>query len=521
MDFLHINDEKIYAGTRPIMLRGIGLGGWFLPEGYMWQFYTDCDRPRRIEALIETLCGKEYAQSFWQRYAASFITSDDIAWIADQGLNSIRLPLNARHLFNVDENGHVTFNEDTLAWVDRCIDWCRRHRIYVFIDMHAAPGGQTGQNIDDSASDYPELFTEPQYADALIKMWYLIAERYTDEPVIGGYDLLNEPLPKWHRNLNHKLWPLYKKLIAAIRKIDKRHIIVLEGAHWATDMSVFDDITHDDVKDQILLSFHKYWSHPDQESIEHYKLTAARLKIPLWMGEGGENNLEWYTHLFPMLEYSDIGWCFWTYKKMETPNVPVTFPRPADWDKIIAHIKGHGLLTQQEAKKIMDDFLQCIATPTYHVNVINALLRRPSLKIPATAYNWEDIHIIRDRSVEHFRVSSHASLHFADGHTGEPDWRRYNGEAQPPDQKIRLHLFENDRVGYLVRTASREKLKIEVEKVETEGYGTLDVQVADLETANLPEHRLYPSNLPQDCCITLSCTKGDLLVDSITVCEEV
>ena len=55
--------------------------------------------------------------------------------------------------------------------------------------MHAAPGGQTGQNIDDSASDYPELFTEPQYADALIKMWYLIAERYTDEPVIGGYDL--------------------------------------------------------------------------------------------------------------------------------------------------------------------------------------------------------------------------------------------------------------------------------------------------------------------------------------------
>ena len=38
---------------------------------------------------------------------------------------------------------------------------CRRHRIYVFIDMHAAPGGQTGQNIDDNASDYPELFTEP------------------------------------------------------------------------------------------------------------------------------------------------------------------------------------------------------------------------------------------------------------------------------------------------------------------------------------------------------------------------
>lgn len=512
MDFLHIKNEKIYVGNRPIMLRGMGLGGWFLPEGYMWQFYTDCDRPRRIEALIETLCGKDYALSFWQRYAASFITSDDIAWIADQGLNSIRLPLNARHLFNIDDKGNVAFNDDTLVWVDHCIDWCRRHSLYVFIDMHAAPGGQTGQNIDDSEADVPELFTKPEKAEALNKMWYLIAERYADEPVIGGYDLINEPLPKWHRHLNHKILPLYRRLIATIRQIDKRHIIVLEGVHWATDMSVFDDMTYDEAQDQILLSFHKYWSHPDIESFESYRTTAARVGVPLWMGEGGENNLEWYTHLFPALEHCDIGWCFWTYKKMETPNVPVTFPRPADWNKIIAHIKGNGQLTQRDAREIMDDFLRCIAKPTYHGEVMNALLRRPLLKIPATAYNWEDIRERRYRTVEHFRTNSRAALLFADKHAGEPDWRRYNGEPQPLDQKIMLRLFENDRVGYLVRTDMLERLKIEV---ETEGNGTLEIQVTDL-----PKSPFCPSDLPQKCCITLSCTRGDLIIDSISVWEE-
>jgi hypothetical protein len=512
VDFLHIKDKKIFAGNRPIMLRGMGLGGWFLPEGYMWQFYTDCDRPRRIESLIETLCGKDYARNFWQRYNASFITCDDIAWIADQGLNSIRLPINARHLFNLDDNRRVTFNDDTLVWVDRCIDWCRRRRLYVFIDMHAAPGGQTGQNIDDSEADFPELFTEPESADALNEMWYLIAERYADEPAVGGYDLLNEPLPKWHQDLNPKLLPLYQRLITTIRQIDKRHIIVLEGAHWATDVSVFDNMTYDDAQDQILLSFHKYWSHPDRESIESYMSAAARLGVPLWMGEGGENNLEWYTYLFPMLEHFDIGWCFWTYKKMETPNVPVTFPKPAGWNKIISYIKGNIQLSQQEAQEIMDDFLRCLSTPTYHEGVMNALLRRPLLKIPAAAYNWEDIREKRDRTVEYFRTGSHVALQFADGHIGEPDWRRYNGEPQPFDQKIRLCLFENDRVGYLVRTDARERLKIDV---ETEGHGTLDVQVT-----NLPEHLPYPSNLPQDCCITLSCTKGYLFVDSITVWEE-
>ena len=33
--------------------------------------------------------------------------------------------------------------------IDRVVGWCKKEGIYVILDMHAAPGGQTGDNIDD------------------------------------------------------------------------------------------------------------------------------------------------------------------------------------------------------------------------------------------------------------------------------------------------------------------------------------------------------------------------------------
>ena len=63
------------------------------------------------------------------------------------------------------------------------------------------------------------------------------------------------------------------------------------------------------------------------------------------MGEGGENNLQWYTYAFPMYERLGIGWCFWAYKKMEVPNSPATFEKPEGWDQITAYLDGGEQLT--------------------------------------------------------------------------------------------------------------------------------------------------------------------------------
>lgn len=230
MERLYVEKGRLTAGGVPVLLRGFGLGGWLLPEGYMWRFYTKCDRPRRIEALIEKLCGAEYAASFWERYYGSYITEADIRLAAQNGFNSVRLPFNARHL---REPGY-------LRCIDDCVRWCGKHGVYAILDMHAAPGGQTGQNIDDSERDLPELFMRPEHRDELCALWALLAARYRGEAAVAGFDLLNEPLIRKDAEHNGRLVPLYLRITEAVRRADPERIVIWEGAHWATDFSVFD-----------------------------------------------------------------------------------------------------------------------------------------------------------------------------------------------------------------------------------------------------------------------------------------
>src|SRR5260370_26098753 len=110
--------------------------------------------------------------------------------------------------------------------LDRLILWSRAEGLYVILDLHAAPGGQTGANIDDS-DGYPWLYQSPQEQEHLIAIWRRLATHYRDEPAVLGYYLLNEPIPPFPKlaPLNSSLEPVYKKLSGEIRTVDARHIL--------------------------------------------------------------------------------------------------------------------------------------------------------------------------------------------------------------------------------------------------------------------------------------------------------
>jgi len=450
--FLQCRSGQMFCGETPVLLRGFGLGGWLLPEGYMWQMEGEYDRPRHIERLIETLCGAEYAVSFWERYEENYITYADIGWIAGRGFNSVRLPLNARRLFRF-KHGNAEFVPNTLACIDRLIDWCRTCGIYVILDMHAAPGGQTGQNIDDCENDQPELFTNPMYQEQLCSAWELLAKRYADEPVVAAYDLLNEPLPNFFCQYNDQLLPLYRRLIERIRAIDPNHMIMLEGAHWATDFSVLDGMSREEAAENIALQFHRYWSAPDEESLDGYRLAAGRLDVPLYLGESGENNLEWYTAMFPLCERLNIGWSFWSYKKIACENSPVTFARPDGWDALMERIRSGAAMPKEKAQRIFDEFLSCISTPIFNNRVIGALTRTPPFVLPCEAFDESRILSERILGAE-LRPREKASLIFCDGHNGEPDYRRLKGETQPQSENIIVRLYHGDEIRFFVQTIS-------------------------------------------------------------------
>jgi endoglucanase len=460
MEFILADGKKLVTESgKEILLKGFGLGGWLLPEGYMWKFYNDCDRPRKMEELIKTQCGEEYSIKFWERYLDNYITSKDIELIREWGFNSVRLPMNSRKLFEtIGEEVRVI--ESEIKRIDELICWCENNDIYVILDMHGAPGGQTGANIDDCRMDKPELFMEEINQLHLIKMWNFLANRYSHKPCIAGYDLINEPLPNWFSEYNDLVYPLYLKIIKAIREVDKKHMIILEGVHWDTDFSIFEPMKVKMPDNNIMLQFHKYWNCPDRESIKHFLVWRDELNIPLFMGEGGENNIDWYVGMFSMLRKENISYSFWSYKKMDNINSPISFQKPKEWDKMLECVKGNSKLLKNEAIAIWDEFLKVISDFTINENVILAIESYVPVTIPAEYFTYGKGD--GKQSGAKVRVESELDILFREDNNrcDEPDYRGHGGAVQQDSEKLMLLLHVGEEVGYEFGVRSMQRIRI-------------------------------------------------------------
>src|SRR5947209_1031651 len=322
--------ELVTPDGRPLLLRGIGIGNWLLPEGYMFKFKS-ANSPRLIQAVINELVGEDEAHRFWKAYRDTYITEDDIRFIKQSGFNSVRIPFDYRLFVTDDEPRRLEGIGYEL--LDRVVGWSRKEGLYVILDMHAAPGGQTGDNIDDSWG-YPFLFESAESQELTVRIWRKIAERYRDEPTVVGYDLLNEPIPHFFDTsyFNPKLEPLYRKIVVGIREVDKNHIVFLGGAQWDTNFKVFGP----PFDDKAVYTFHKYWMPVNQQAVEEYVAFRDRYNVPVWLGESGENTDEWITSFRELLERNNIGWCFWPYKKMDAASCVASINTPPEWDSIIA-----------------------------------------------------------------------------------------------------------------------------------------------------------------------------------------
>lgn len=328
--FPSVSGTRILAPDgRPMLWRGIGLGMWLLPEGYMFGFGPTAASPRQIEDLARQLVGEEAALAFWQEWRDAFIARDDIALIRRCGFDHVRLPINWRLL--VPEELPRRLAGPGWELIDRCIAWCRDEGLGVVLDLHGAPGGQTGDNIDDSPG-FPFLYEDEASQELCCRIWSELARRYADEPTVWAYELLNEPIAHydeiWNSGLRERLEPLYRRLTAAIRVHDREHIIVLGGARWNTDFSVFGQ----PFDAQLVYAFHRYFMPIAPDLVREYADFSRRLDVPVWLGETGENTYEWIAELRRQSEEAGIGWAYWTYKRISADGRCVaSIVPPAEW----------------------------------------------------------------------------------------------------------------------------------------------------------------------------------------------
>jgi endoglucanase len=346
--FLKADGKKIVdESCKNVLLRGMGLGGWMLQEGYMLHVNKD-SRQYRIRERLEDLMGAAETKEFYDTWLANNTRKIDIDSMHRWGFNSVRLPMHYNlYTLPVEKEpvaGQNTWIDKGFQMTDALLAWCKTNHMYLILDLHAAPGGQGNDlNISDRNPDLPSLWNSEANRQKMIALWRKLADRYKNEPNIGGYDIINEPNwgfddPANDKNglkekTNAPLRKLMVDITAAIRQVDKKHIIIIEGNGWGNN---YNGILPTWDKNMVL-SFHKYWNFNDQKSIEHIIKTRDQYNIPAWIGETGENSNVWLTEEIRLLEKNNLGWALWPLKKMGNNN-PIEIPSNLNYDDVTRYL---------------------------------------------------------------------------------------------------------------------------------------------------------------------------------------
>lgn len=372
-----------------VLLRGIGLGGWMLQEGYMLRVNGQ-GQQHKIRAGIESLIGPQRTQEFYDAWLDNHTTKADIDSLKAWGFNSVRLPMHFNlYTLPVEKEpvaGQHTWLEKGFAMTDSLLAWCKANKMYLILDLHAAPGGQGNDlNISDRDGSKPSLWESEPDRLKTIALWRKLAERYQDEPFIGAYDILNEPNYGFEDPENDKnglkeqnnvaLKQLLQDITKAIREVDGRHIIIIEGNGWGNN---YNGMLPPWDKNMVL-SFHKYWNLNDTRSIQHILDFRQKYNVPVWLGETGENSNVWFTEAIRLFEKNNIGWSWWPLKKLGANN-PLEIPSNDKYMRVINYISGkgsapaadmayEGLMEVARATNISNNIL--------HRDVIDAMIRQP------------------------------------------------------------------------------------------------------------------------------------------------
>ena len=337
IDFLKTSGDTIVnESNEKIMLQGFGLGGWLVLEGYMWNCYIEHASTSRMEDAIEYLVGEDKKREFFDLYRKNYITEKDVKYISDNNFNALRVPLHYRDF----SPNFMEFSTEGFELLDSLVAWGNRYNVYLILDMHAAPGAQNTSDFSDSEfNGDSELFTSYTNQRWLASTWKHIANYYKNEPVIAGYDLLNEPA---RPGVATTLRNIYEQCIDSIRAVDQNHMVIIEGNWYGNDHTglfpPFDP--------NIVYSFHHYVGGINDTMTMYNQYRngiALQYDVPLWVGEFGENSNTWANGIKEFFNRNNIGWSWWNFKSVERISSLFSYKITDEYQNLINYWGGNGI----------------------------------------------------------------------------------------------------------------------------------------------------------------------------------
>ena len=372
--------------NNPFRIRANAVSGWFSPEGYMLALDRVHERHRssfsdidlRIWALLQSNDTKK--AEFWSAYYTNFTRYSDLATMKSWGFNAIRLPFNYRMLSPWATPG--VYDSNGFNRLDMAIQWCKSNGLYVILDMHCCPGGQSHDPPVDSEWTYwsydswtsnwwehgvPVLWNYDggYYSNTLQQLgvgrtpefnktrtadlWREIARRYKDEEWIIGYELINEPYLPWGVH-SDDLRDLFIRVTAAVREVDRNHLVFTEGNFYA---STFEGMVPPWDNNTVLI-FHKYWRPAVFSEIDEYIAGAREYNLPMFNSEAGENSNPWFFEFKQLLESNNVSWCWWGDKKVDSIVAAHTAPISSNYQYVIDYFRDSPVDTNRIWQGLME-----------------------------------------------------------------------------------------------------------------------------------------------------------------------
>ena len=353
----------VNSSGKTVRLTGVNLGNWLLQEAWMGPINKgDADHWGEYDTY-QTLVnrfGTEKADALMDTYRSNFLCETDLDYLQNLGVNCVRVPFWYEN-FTYSHNSYSDLKTDSsgesigFSYLDWIIDECGRRNIYVLLDFHGLYGFQssnhstgrangmklfsfeTSKGIFDSKEYVSSVTIDNTYLTANKNIWKAIAQRYKDNPVVAGYDIMNEPLNNDEYNFRgasssstYSRGDCYEtvqnEIYNSIRSVDNNHLVVMEGIWDINELPPLSKYSWSNVA----YSCHNYNYKKSEIETKVSSYNDFGESVPMIVGEweasdydGDNSNGNSGMRKSATSIYNNAGfsWITWTYKAIKKSNV--------------------------------------------------------------------------------------------------------------------------------------------------------------------------------------------------------
>lgn len=299
------------------------LWAWFDSQPYLKE-------EQSIWLWLEKKFGYKKAWDLRQVYHDNYITERDFEMLADMGMNLVRLPIFYQNL-ETDFVGDNHYRLEGWERLHQAALWARKHNLYLMVDLHGAPGGQSACDHQGLRSGGKALWENEGCQEQAARVWKALANFFKDDPHVFAYDLLNEPMTVPDRE---RFETVHKMMYAAIREVDPDTIVAVgDGYRPAEDIASPKEMGMENA----IFAFHFYpWGVQNAQdymtgsigSINFYLNLFERYQCPLVASEFSASAgtygpwvYEATDEMLALLNRRGIHWTLWSWKFMDESNI--------------------------------------------------------------------------------------------------------------------------------------------------------------------------------------------------------